>query len=61
MLHTLIRYSILFAIAVVVLVLAVLLIKLLAHAMLLVAGVVMALYVWKKYGTKSYMNNTFKL
>lgn len=61
MLHILVRYSILFAIAVVALGLAIVLIKLLAHAILLVVGVAMLVYVWKKYGTKSYRNNTFKL
>jgi energy-converting hydrogenase Eha subunit A len=61
MLHNLVRYSILFTSAIVALGLVVLLIKLLAHAILLVAGVVLVAYFWKKYGAKSYVNNTFKL
>jgi Flp pilus assembly protein TadB len=59
--HNLFRYSILFAIAVVALSLAIVLIKLLVHAILLVVGLVMVAYVWRKYGSKTYMNNLFKL
>ncbi|GAB3969636.1 hypothetical protein GCM10028806_16230 [Spirosoma terrae] len=61
MLHNLAGYSILFTIAVVALSLVIVLIKLLANAILLVAGVVLVVYVWKKYSTKSYTINTFKL
>jgi energy-converting hydrogenase Eha subunit A len=60
-LHNLVRYSILFAIAVLALGLAWLFIKLLVHTILLVAGVVFALFAWKKYGSKSYTRNPFKL
>lgn len=58
MLHNLVRYSILFAIAVGILGLALLLIRLLACAVLLVSGVVMVLYIWTKY---TYTINPFKL